>query len=556
MDMPVINFSYGDLCSLIGEEIPQSLLVEKIPLLGADMHDTEEGSDDMSVEFFPNRPDLYCVEGLARALRSFLGLQTGMQEYHVEDTDIEVTVDGSVKSLRPCFLCGAVFDMEVDESLLKSMMELQEKLHLTIGRKRSKLAIGIHDLDKVVPPFTYSLEDPKEIRFVPLAKTEEMDLNEILEKHEKGREYADLLKGACKYPIIRDFEGNVLSFPPIINGALTTVTTETRNLFIDVTGTDRKAVKGALDIVCTALAERGGSIGAVHMHEDGEDFISPDLTPSDRTISSSECDKFLGTSLGQSGTADALRKMGLDAAPARGDSDRVFVSVPSTRLDIMHDVDIYEDVATGHGFEKFGGPYRLEQTVASRLADTVFSDNIRNVMIGLGYTEVTTLTLSNETEEFGISGIPEVDTVRIKNPITEDHTCLRANLFPSLMRILRHNRHRDLPQKIFETGYVVRDCRNSLHLCAVMAASKTSFTEAKSLAESILREIGCDYSIESCGYETFVPGRGALVLADGDPTGLFGEVSPKVITDFEIDHPVMMIELDLDKFLSEGTSIF
>ena len=556
MDMPVINFSYGDLCSLIGEEVPQSLLVDKIPLLGADMHDTEEGSDDMSVEFFPNRPDLYCVEGLARALRSFLGLQTGMQEYHVEDTDIEVTIDRSVRSLRPYFLCGAVFDVEVDERLLKSMMELQEKLHLTIGRKRSKLAIGIHDLDRVVPPFTYSLEDPKEARFVPLAKTEDMDLEEILEKHEKGREYADLLKGAEKYPIIRDSEGNVLSFPPIINGALTTVTTETRNLFIDVTGTDRKAVKGALDIVCTALAERGGSIGAVHMHDGADDFISPDLAPSDRMISSCKCDKFLGTALEPSGTADALRRMGLDAAPARDGSDGVFVSIPSTRLDIMHDVDIYEDVAAGHGFEKFGGPYKLDQTVASRLADTVFSDNVRNVMIGLGYTEVTTLTLSNETEEFGISGIPEVDTVRIKNPIPEDHTCLRANLFPSLMRILRHNRHRDLPQKIFEAGYVVRDCRNRLHLCAVMAASKTSFTEAKSLTESILREIGCECSIESCGNETFVPGRGALVIADGVPAGMFGEVSPKVVTDFEINHPVMMIELDLDIFVSESTSMF
>lgn len=554
--MPVINFSYSDLCSLIGEEVPQSLLVEKIPLLGADMHDTEEGADDMSVEFFPNRPDLYCVEGLARALRPFLDIQPGMHEYHVEDTDIGVTIDQNVRSLRPYFLCGAVFDIEVDDRLLKSMMELQEKLHLTIGRKRSKLAIGIHDLDKVVPPFTYSLEDPKKIRFVPLAKTEKMDLHEILEKHEKGREYADLLRGAEKYPIIRDSEGKVLSFPPIINGALTTVTTETRNLFIDVTGTDRKAVKGALDIVCTALAERGGSIGAVHMQDGADNFVSPDLAPSDRIVSSKECDKFLGTALGQAGMVEALRRMGLDAAPVGEDGDGVFVSIPSTRLDIMHDVDIYEDVAAGYGFEKFGGPYKLDQTVASRLTDTVFSDNIRNIMIGLGYTEVTTLTLSNETDEFCISGIPEVKTVRIKNPITEDHTCLRANLFPSLMRILRHNRHRDLPQKIFEAGYVVRDCANKLHLCAVMAASKTSFTESKSLTEGILREIGCNYSIENCGYDTFVPGRGASIVVDGETIGIFGEVSPRIITDFEINHPVVMMELDLDPLASNGSSMF
>lgn len=554
--MPVINFSYSDLCSLIGEEIPQSVLMERIPLIGADMHDAEEGADDMSVEFFPNRPDLYCVEGLARSLRSFLNIEPGMKKYTVEKTDINVTIDKSVKSLRPYFLCGAVFDVKINDDILKSLMELQEKLHLSIGRKRCKLAIGVHDLDKVTPPFTYSLDDPKNTKFIPLGKTETMNLNEILEKHEKGREYASLLKGADKYPIIKDSKGNVLSFPPIINGALTTVTTETRNIFVDVTGTDRKAVKGALDIVCTALAERGGRIGTVHMHDGKEDFISPNLAPFKRIISAKECDKFLGVDLGQKGVSESLRRMGLDASPEKGNKDAVSVLIPSTRVDIMHDVDVYEDVAAGYGFEKFGGLYELDNTVASRLNETIFSDGIRNIMIGLGYTEVTTLTLSNENDEFVKSGIPEEVAIKIKNPITEDHTCLRVNLFPSLMRILRHNRHRDLPQKIFEVGYVVHDGKNSLHLCAVSAASKTSFTESKSLAESILREIDCDYSIENCGYDTFVPGRGASIIADEKISGIFGEVSPKVITDFEINHPIMMIELKLDNFVLKSSSMF
>ena len=326
------------------------------------MHDTEEGADDMSVEFFPNRPDLYCVEGLARSLRSFLDIQPGMKEYKVENTNIDVTIDKSVKSLRPYFLCSAVFDVVIDDKILKSMMELQEKLHLTIGRKRCKLAIGIHDLDKVVPPFTYSLEDPKKTKFIPLTETKIMNLDEILEKHEKGREYADLLKGASKYPIIKDSKGNVLSFPPIINGALTTVTTKTRNIFVDVTGTDCKAVKGALDIVCTAFAERGGRIGTVRMHDGPEDFISPNLAPLNRIISAKECDMFLGTNLGPNGIVESLRRMGMNASFEEG-SDAISVSIPSTRTDIMHNVDVYEDVAIGYGFEKFGGPYKLENTI-------------------------------------------------------------------------------------------------------------------------------------------------------------------------------------------------
>ena len=358
----MINFKYSDLCNLLGQDVPQETLVQRIPMIGADMHDTEPGCEDMGVEFFPDRPDLYSVEGLARALRAFLDIDPGMKKYEVKDGDVEVTVDQSVKSLRPWFLCGVVRNVEIDDEFLRSMMELQEKLHITIGRKRSKLAIGIHDLNKVEPPFVYKLVDPHSVRFVPLAMDQEMDLAEILEKNEKGRAYARLLDNYDMYPIIQDRNGSVLSFPPIINGVLTTVTVGRHDLFIDVTGNDRKAVKGALDIVATALAERGGTIETVIMHDGSETFRSPDLTPSKRTFSASACDRFLGTTLGPEGMVECLRRMGMDAV---ADGDEVEVTIPSVRLDIMHDVDIYEDVATGYGFERFGGKHKLDQTSGS-----------------------------------------------------------------------------------------------------------------------------------------------------------------------------------------------
>ncbi len=258
--MPVINFKYSDLCTMLGEDVPEQVLVERIPMIGADMHETEGETDEMSVEFFPDRPDLYSVEGLARALRAFLDIEPGMKSYPVEESDVEVFVDRGVKSARPWLICGIVRGVDVTDEFLRSLMELQEKLHITIGRKRSKLAIGIHDLSKVRAPFTYKMVEPHSIRFVPLAMDEEMDLSEILERNEKGREYNRLLDGMPEYPIILDADGQVLSFPPIINGRLTTVTVGMHDLFIDVTGNDRKAVKGALDILASALAERGGRI--------------------------------------------------------------------------------------------------------------------------------------------------------------------------------------------------------------------------------------------------------------------------------------------------------
>lgn len=546
--MPVINFSYKDLCTLIGEEVPQQTLVDRIPLIGADMHDTEGGSDEMSVEFFPDRPDMFSVEGVARSMRAFLDIEPGLKEYPVADSNIEVTVDSSVKEIRPFFLCAAVRGVKIDDDFLRSIMEMQEKLHITIGRKRKKLAIGIHDLDMVEPPFIYKAVDPHSISFIPLAKTETMDLEEVLEKHEKGRDYAHLLDGMNRYPVILDRNGDVLSFPPIINGSRTTVTTSTENLFIDVTGNDRKAVKGALDIVVTALAERGGTICRVKM-KGLEDCLSPDLTPACRTISVKECEKFIGISLGADGIVEALKRMGMDASAEN--EDTVSVRISPVRQDIMHSVDIFEDVAIGYGFDRFGGEYTLRQTVGHLTAEVSFSEKLRDVMVGLGFFEVTTLTLSNEREEFGISGLPEAECVEISNPITEDHTCLRTYLMPSLMRILRHNKHRDLPQKIFEIGYVISDNKTVPHLCAMVTASKTSFTEIKSISESILREIGCKYDLSACDMPVFIKGRGASLDVGGRSIGRFGEVSPSVVTDFEITHPVIMVELDLSALIAE-----
>jgi phenylalanyl-tRNA synthetase, beta subunit len=545
--MPVINFKYGDLCSLLGQNVPQEVLVDRIPLIGADMHDTEGGNDDMSVEFFPDRPDLFSVEGLARGLRAFLDITPGMKEYRSVEGGIRVKVDDSVMSVRPCFSCAVIRNVNVTDDLIRSMMELQEKLHLTIGRKRSKLAIGIHDLDKVAPPFVYKAVSPKEVRFVPLTCTEEMDLDQILSSHAKGIEYADLLKGKKKYPIILDKNNNVLSFPPIINGALTTVTTDSRNLFVDVTGTDQKAVKGALDIVVTSLAERGGTIETVGL-EGSLAFRSPDLSPRKMSISVKRAEEFIGIELGSKGVTDALKKMGMDAASVS--KDTVDVLIPVTRLDIMHEVDIMEDIAVGYGFEHFGGSYSSVQTAGSLSPDSLFSEKVRDIMIGLGFNEVTTLTLSNENDEFTISGLPEKVSTQILNPITEDHTCLRSYLMPSLMRILRHNKHRDLPQKIFEIGYVSSEHCSIPHLCALFTASKVSFTEIKSVAESIVRELAVKYELLPCSYRTFIEGRGAKIIVKGKEVGIFGEVSPKVVTDFEITHPVIMFEMDLSSIIS------
>lgn len=540
--MPVINTSYKDLVRIIGKDVPIETVLEEVPLLGGVIDEHEEGSDAIAIEFFPNRPDMYSAEGIARGLKAFLGFEPGLKKYEIGKSDVKAIVTDEVKKIRPYFMAAVVKGVTIDDQTLKSVMELQEKLHTTLGRKRSKLAIGVHDLDKVKSPFRFEAVDSDGMSFVPLAKTEAMTPREILRKHEKGKAFAHLLDGFEKYPMIFDANGDVLSFPPIINGAQTTVTVGTKNIFIDVTGFDEKSVESALNIVASALAERGGKICSVEM-EGAPKKTYPDFAPREKTVSLEACNGVNGIPITGEEAVEALARSGMGG---KCDGDSLTAYIPAYRFDILHDADIYEEVAIGYGFEKYGNRKTdVTQTFGKLLPETSFSENVKDIMIGLGYTELTTLTLSNEREEFGISGLPDVDVVKVTNPITEDHTCLRAYMMPSLMRILRHNKNRDLPQKIFEVGYVIRDAETRLHVCALQAASRTSFTEIKSVTESLLREMDVDYTVSACDYATFLPGRGAFVESDGKKIGVFGEMAPKCITDYELTHPVMMMEIDL-----------
>src|SRR3989449_11076590 len=248
----------------------------------------------MTFDIFPNRPDLYSVEGIARGLRGFLGLEVGLPSYRVEPSGTEFAVDPSVADFGPYAVGGVVRGIELAAARLRSLVDLQEKLPLTAGRRRRKVAIGIHDLDKVTPPYTYQAVRPHDVRFTPLGLAEELDLAEILAKHEKGREYAPLVASKPRFPIIRDAHGQVLSFPPVINGIVTTLTPDTRNLFLDVTGTDLEAVQSCLPVLATAVAERGRRTPTVRTPYSHRTLERPDPRPATHSLDLGRANAWLG----------------------------------------------------------------------------------------------------------------------------------------------------------------------------------------------------------------------------------------------------------------------
>ena len=540
--MPVVTFDYNDFIDLLGHKISKDELVEKLPMIGADL-DKVEG-DKISIEFFPNRPDLASVEGVARASKAFFDFEKGLKEYSVEKSDIVINVESSVKKVRPFVVTALVKNVTMSDELIASLMDLQEKLHFGLGHNRKKVAIGVHNFEPVQSPFVYKAVDPNSVQFVPLSKVESMTLSEILRSHEKGVDYANILDGFDKHPLILDSNNNVLSYPPIINGSLTEVTPFTTTIFVDVTGTDKKAINYALNIVVTAIAERGGQIYTTTVKDGNESFVTPNLAPVKRTLSVDYVNKILGTNMDGKQIINCLEKMGYNATIA---GDKLDVEIPAWRADILHEIDLVEDVSVGFGYDKFEIDFPKAMTFGKDLPQRNLYDGLRDIMIGLGFNEVTTFTISNEKDEFTKMGLECGKRVELENPIGEEYSCLRVGLIPSLLKILNENRHHSLPQQIFELGVTIDEGYKNQHMLGfVKIDAKANFTQCKSLVEAIMRDSGTKYSIENRDHPGFINGRCATVLVNGKNTGFFGELHPGTIADFDLEHPIIAFEIKAD----------
>jgi len=538
--MPVVPIDYTDMSRLLAGPMTKERFIERVPMLGSDV-DSVEG-DTVNVEFFPNRPDLFSVEGVARAMNTFMGFKTGMIKYDVAQPKVDVNVDPSVEQVRPFIVAGIVRGVKFSDPFIRSLMDVQEKLHASLGRMRRKVAIGIHDMSTVEQPFTYKAVDPESISFVPLGKQEEMDLDEILRKHEKGIAYASILAGKPRYPIIVDREGRVLSFPPIINGELTAVKEGTTDLFIDITGTDMKALNQALNILAAMFRDRGGALEAVNVNYKDRTLVLPDMRPWPMDVDIAYIEKVLGLGLKAEDAAALARKMGFDAEPG---GNRITVHVPPYRADILHPVDIVEDLAIAFGYENlrsvmpkamtFGTPRPIEAKLAK----------MREVMVGMGFLETMSLTLTNDQDQFVRMGEDIGDRAVIRNPLSEEHTVLRVSILPSLMAVLRANKHHDMPQKVFETGEVVREGRNVSMIGGLVVHNKASFTEMKSCILRLMADLGIVFELETADRPAFIDGRCAAIVVKGRIVGHMGELSPRTITAWDLEYPVAGFEFEV-----------
>ncbi len=518
--MAQVNFAFSDLEELI--PISKEDAIETLTMLGFPAEETADGG--LTVEVTPNRPDALCVEGIARALRDYKSGEP--KKYSIGASGIDVSVDSSVSDVRPAFGCAVVRGLAMTDSFLRSIMQVQEKLHETLGRKRRKVAIGIHDLDKVKPPFRYFACGNEDVSFVPLERSEKMTPNEILRRHDKGMAYSHLVGEKC--PMISDRNGDILSFPPIINGELSKLTERTENIFIDCTGTSAEAVRQAVNILVAMLAERGGRIEEASVN--GAPYKL--LQEKKWALPVKESERLLGVKLSKEEVASYLSKMG-----HRIEGEFAFVA--GYRADVINEVDLIEDVAIAYGFNNFEPKLPEFASVGGAAAESPY----HGLLIGLGYDEAMSWNLANRklSEK---AQLPQSESIEIENPLTEDFTMFRDALLPNLLAILGESKNEKLPIKLYEVGTVGSPALEK-KLCIVSMHARASFSEIKGTLQALLESSGKNYEIVAEEFPPFAGGRCASLLVDGKKIGYFGEIAPQVLENFGLEQPVCAAELGL-----------
>jgi phenylalanyl-tRNA synthetase beta chain len=545
--MPVIEVYPERLSRFLGIDVGLKQLVDDLPWLATDIEDV--GEESVKIEYNPNRPDFSSHAGIARAYAGFLEIGLGYPEAVSSSPRIVFHFDGRLRGVRGVLCSAAVRNIRLGEEDLKEVINVQEVLHQGIGRNRRKVSIGIHDLDRIKPPVYYVAADPDGVSFKPLGIDRRLTLNEVLREVDKGLEYGHIIKGFDKYPVIVDSTGEVLSFPPIINSELTRLTPETRNLFIDVTALDEYYASRALNILLYLFKDMGGSIEAVKIvYDDGSEKTYPDFKPRIMSVEAQYINSLLGENLSNAEIYRSFLKCRFSVV---NDGDRFRVGVPPYRVDIMHNVDLVEEVAIGYGLWRLTPTYPEASTIGLKHPETIVQDRARLLMIGLGYTEVFNFLITNEDQSYRMVRRPVAERARLANSSSVELTMLRDSLLPGLIRNLSSNKHEKYPQRIFETGPVIRvsgdgfvDTRVSL--AGVSAHSSASFSEAKSVVLSLLSNLCVEPVLFEKGEDSlFTPGRVAKIVFNNCPLGVLGEVHPEVLELNGLENPVAGFEMDL-----------
>lgn len=551
--MPIITVAKWDLERLLRRSLGKEEIMDLLPRVKCEIE--EITNDTITYEAPHDRPDLFSVEGLARALRLILGIKDN--EFVFEDYGIKAYNMGVPK--RPYIAFAIVEDLDLDDESIAQLMNLQEKLHITYARDRRKASIGLYDMDKFNLPVYYELVDPLNTKFIPLDESKEMNLLEILETTEKGIKYRHLLEGWDKLPVIRDPRGIILSLPPIINSEDTKITPNTRKILIDSTGIDPKIVVDMVTIMATNVAERSRSRKIVFVNTimpDRSIIRAPRAHGRRVKLSRDKICSLIGLKIDDDLLMKALSRMGYKFIGR--EESYIIVEAPPYRIDVLEWIDVVEDVAIAIGYEVIGeaGTALPPSYHTGRMHSLEFlSRRLRLLMVGMGFTEVVNYMMSNPWIQNIVFKADE-KLVQVSNPKMEKYTCLRRWLTPGLLEFIKANQEKVKEINIFEIGDVAiydpnteTGARIERRLGFAISHEKATLTDSLAVLRTLGEVLGLNLSFREKNIKGFLPERTALIIVNNTEIGFTGEIHPRTLTELNIERPVIITEIIVNTLL-------
>ncbi|HLC73100.1 MAG TPA: phenylalanine--tRNA ligase subunit beta [Candidatus Nanoarchaeia archaeon] len=535
--MPTVNLNLQVVEKLLGKKVPLEKLKDRIFMLGTDLKSITD--KEITVEIFPNRPDLLSEQGFARALSSFLNIKTGIKKYNVKKSGYSCKVEKTLDPW-PYTVNAIVKNLKFDNERIREIMQLQEKLGTTLTRNRRKGGIGIYPLDKIKFPIKFTTMKLKDIKFRPLESNKEMNGLEIINEHPTGKKYGYILAKEKEQPVFVDSNNNIMSIPPIINSHDTgRINESTKDVFIECSGPDLNTLNAALNIIVTSLADMKGEIYSLDIIYKNKKLVTPNLEPFLMDLDIKYVNKILDLNLKESEVKKYLQMMGLDYINRKA-------IIPSYRVDILHQIDLIEEIAIAYGYENFDSKLSNFGSVAEEDKLEIFKKKIANILTSLNFIEISTFNLTSIERNNKKMNVND-EFVKLDNSINEEFTILRSWLLPSLLEALSNNKHNDLPQKIFEISKVFSKNKETEKLSIVICNSKTNFTEIKQILDSLFLNLGLTYEIKSTKHDSFIEGRCGLISIKGKELGIIGEIFPSVLNNWQLENPAVALELDLQE---------
>ncbi len=561
--MPTISIFQEDFCRLVGRDASISDIEQWMPYVKGEVKDVSQETGEIRVELQDtNRPDLWCVEGIARQVRSVL--KKGMPPYSFfsekRGAKRRIQVAQGMEAVRPYVAACVSLGYAMTPDGLNQCIQTQEKLADAFGRKRETVSIGLYRASAIAFPVTYGLVKPDEIRFTPLGFEEKMTPQEILTVHPKGLEYGSILAGCERLPLLWDSDGQVLSFPPIINSReLGEVQLGDTDLLVEVTGTDLSMIVLALNIFACNLADRGATIESLDINypyktEFGTTVKTPlDMNQSQR-ISMGAIEQALGMPLGSEAIQEALASYGYQVKATR---QTVSVTLPAFRNDFMHVMDVAEDVAITRGYESFSPIMPQTFTVGSLSLEEQTSDRMRDLLVGFGFQEIFSNIMASHQELVDRMRLTDTEYARlveVDNVMSQNYACLRPSILPCLLRVEALSPRAFYPHLLFEVGETAQldldtdvGSRTTLSIAAISANSGANFSEIHSYLDLLMYYMAWTYELEPVTHPSFLEGRVGRICCDGDAIGYIGEFHPEVLEAWQIDMPTSGFEFEIRK---------